>query len=194
MNICVFGSSSEIIDKKYLDSAFELARAIAKRGDTLVFGGGKYGVMGAAARGALAENGKIIGVTPTFFNELNVIFDKCTELIYTETMRERKGIMEDKSDAFIICPGGIGTFEEFFEVLTLKQLRRHEKQIIVYNMYGYYDSMLSMMDHAEQTDFIADDCSKLFSVANSEEEVFEQLENYEPFSYNKYQNIIDAEK
>ena len=80
--------------------------------------------MGAAARGASAGNGEIVGVAPTFFNVDGIIYDKCTELIRTETMRERKQIMEDRSDAFIMVPGGIGTFEEFFEVLTLKQLGR----------------------------------------------------------------------
>lgn len=186
MNICVFGSSSEIIDKRYLTSAENLGKRIAQNGDTLVFGAGKYGVMGAAARGAAAEGGNIIGVTPRFFDEMDVIYEVCTELIYTETMRERKAIMEDKSDVFIICAGGIGTFEEFFEVLTLKQLHRHCKQIIVYNVDGYYDYMLGMMQNAVDKRFMSDECNKLYTVADTEEDVFEQIKNYVPYSYDKY--------
>lgn len=186
MNICVFGSSSEIIDKGYLASAESLGKRIAQNGDTMIFGAGKYGVMGAAARGVTAEGGKIIGVTPRFFDEFDVIYEECTELIYTETMRERKAIMEDKSDVFIICAGGIGTFEEFFEVLTLKQLHRHCKQIIIYNVDGYYDDMLAMMQNAVNEKFMSGECNKLYTVADTEEEVFEQIKNYVPYAYEKY--------
>jgi uncharacterized protein (TIGR00730 family) len=145
MNICVFGSSSEQIDKIYLESAEHLGKKIAEKGYNLVFGAGKYGVMGASARGAYSAGGYTIGVTPDFFIDVGVVFDKCSELIVTDTMRERKGIMEDKADAFVICAGGMGTFEEFFEVLTLKQLNRHTKPIIIYNVKGYYNSMLAML-------------------------------------------------
>lgn len=192
MNICVFGASSEQIDKKFLETAEHLGKSIAKRGDTLIFGAGKYGVMGASVRGAASENGRVIGVTPDFFLDMDVIFDKCTELIVTDTMRERKGIMEDKADAFIICAGGMGTFEEFFEVLTLKQLHRHAKPIIIYNVKGYYNSMIEMMQNAVDNGFMTDDCNRLYTVADTEEQVFEQLENYKPYSYNKY-NFLSKE-
>ena len=96
MNICVFGSSSEQIDKIYLESAEHLGKKIAEKGYNLVFGAGKYGVMGASARGAYSAGGYTIGVTPDFFIDVGVVFDKCSELIVTDTMRERKGIMEDK--------------------------------------------------------------------------------------------------
>lgn len=186
MNICVFGSSSDRIDKEYLNTAEHLGKTLAQKGHNVVFGAGEYGVMGAVARGVTSENGKLIGVSPKFFLEMDVIYGKCTELIYTETMHERKGIMEDKSDAFIICAGGMGTFEEFFEVLTLKQLRRHSKPIIVYNVKGYYNPMIAMMNNAVEEKFMTDDCNRLYTVANTEEEVFAQLENYVSYSYNKY--------
>lgn len=186
MNICVFGSSSDRIDKEYLNTGEHLGKTLAQKGHNVVFGAGEYGVMGAVARGVTSENGKLIGVSPKFFLEMDVIYGKCTELIYTETMHERKGIMEDKSDAFIICAGGMGTFEEFFEVLTLKQLRRHSKPIIVYNVKGYYNPMIAMMNNAVEEKFMTDDCNRLYTVANTEEEVFAQLENYVSYSYNKY--------
>lgn len=192
MKICVFGSSSEIIDKEYLSSAESLGKAIAKKGYGVIFGAGKYGVMGATARGVASENGKLIGVSPRFFIEYNVLYDNCTELVFTDTMRERKAYMEDNSDAFVICAGGMGTFEEFFEVLTLKQLHQHAKPIIIYNVKGYYDSMIAMLDNAIAQQFMTEDSKKLYSVAATEEEVFEQIENYIPNMYNKY-NFIDGD-
>lgn len=193
MNICVFGSSSEKIDKTYLSTAEHLGSELVKRGHSVIFGAGKYGVMGAVARGVTAEGGTLIGVSPDFFREQHVIYGKCTELVYTETMRERKGIMEDRADAFIICAGGIGTFEEFFEVLTLRQLRRHEKPIIIYNVNGYYNSLIQMMQGAIDEGFMSDECNRLYTVAAAEDEVFEQLKNFVPFSYNKY-NFLDWSK
>ena len=172
MNICVFGSSSEQIDKIYLESAEHLGKKIAEKGHSLVFGAGKYGVMGASARGAYSAGGYTIGVTPDFFIDVGVVFDKCSELIVTDTMRERKGIMEDKADAFVICAGGMGTLEEFFEVLTLKQLNRHTKPIIIYNVKGYYNSMLAMLDNAVSEKFMTNACNRLYTIADTEEEVF----------------------
>jgi len=186
-NICVFGSSSESIDREFLDSAESLGRALARKGYAMIFGAGKYGVMGASARGVKAENGELIGVSPDFFIDLNVLDDDCTELIITKTMRERKAIMEDRADAFVVCAGGIGTFEEFFEVITLKQLQVHDKPIIIYNFRGYYDSMLELMRMSVDERFMRKDVNKLYTVANTEEEVFEQLESYVPFTYKKYE-------
>jgi hypothetical protein len=193
MNICVFGASSENIDKAYLTSAQHLGSTLAQRGDAVIFGAGKYGVMGAVARGVASEGGRLIGVVPSFFLESNVIFEQSSETVLTETMRERKAIMEDRADAFVICAGGIGTFEEFFEVITLKQLGRHAKPIIIYNVNGYYDSMLAMLQNAVDEGFMTDDSHKLYTVAQTEEEIFAQLEDYKPYQYNKY-NFLDEEE
>ncbi len=185
-NICVFGSSSEKIDKAYLDAATHLGSSLAKRGCTVVFGAGKYGVMGAVARGVIAENGALVGVSPEFFLNTGVLLMNYGELITMPTMRERKAVMEDKADAFIICPGGIGTYEEFFEVITLKQLGRHQKPIIIYNLNGYYDPMISMMETGVEQSFMSDAVHRLYSIAATEQQVFEQLDNYVAFGYNKY--------
>jgi uncharacterized protein (TIGR00730 family) len=141
--------------------------------------------MGAVSRGMIAAGGKPVGVSPQFFVDLDVLRDDC-EIVFTESMRERKAYMEDNSDAFIICPGGIGTFEEFFEVLTLKQLGRHTKPIIIYNYKGYYDELLAMMKASVEKNFMSDEVNKIYTVANTEEEVIEQLDNYKAFMYNKY--------
>lgn len=193
MKICVFGASSEQIEKIYIDTAESLGRAIANRGDAVIYGAGKYGVMGATARGVTSEKGELIGVAPEFFKKDNVLYDKCTELVFTETMRERKGVMEDRADAFVICAGGIGTFEEFFEVLTLKQLSQHRKPIVMYNVNGYYDSLINMMKKSVSEGFMSDDCLKLFTVANTEQEVFEQIDNYKEYTYDKYGFLRDGD-
>ncbi|MBQ7504468.1 MAG: TIGR00730 family Rossman fold protein [Ruminococcus sp.] len=186
MKICVFCASSETIDKAYLQTGERFGETLAGKDHTLVFGAGKYGIMGAVARGVRSKGGKAIGVIPTFFEEVDVTFTDC-ELIYTESMRERKFIMEEKSDAFVILPGGIGTFEEFFEVLTLKQLRRHSKPIIIFNENGYYDPLINLMESAISQKFMADKFRALYFVADSADTVFDYLENYKPYSYDKYE-------
>ena len=162
MNLCVYGASSDKIDKVYIKTVEKMGLEMAKRGHGLVFGGGAEGLMGAAARGMSAGGGKIIGVAPSFFEVDGVLYDRCTEFIYTETMRERKQTMEDKSDAFIMTPGGIGTFEEFFEILTLKQLCRHQKAIAVLNINGYFDDIAQLMDTAEKGGFLKNETLKLY--------------------------------
>ena len=136
MKICIFGAASAHIDDIYIKKVEELGELLAKRGHSLVFGAGATGLMGAAARGFKRGGGFIHGVIPKFFREESVelIYEDCDKITYTETMSERKKTMEDECDAFIVTPGGIGTFEEFFEVLTLKQLGRHQKAIVIYDI------------------------------------------------------------
>lgn len=122
MNICLYGASSPEIDPVYLDAAYAFGRLLAQHGHTLVYGGGAQGVMGAAARGAYEAGGKITGIAPTFLQVDGILFDHCTEFLLTDTMAERKTAMIAHADAFVMAPGGFGTLEEFFEVLTLKQL------------------------------------------------------------------------
>lgn len=179
MNICVFGAASEKIDKAYMDSAFKAGEMIALRGHGLVYGAGGTGMMGAAARGAKKHGGSIYGVIPTFFKEIGaeIIFSDCTEIKYTDTMRERKAEMEDKADAFLVLPGGIGTFEEFFEILTLKQLGRHEKPIAVFNVMGYYDSLCDMMDSSVIKKFVPEYTKDIYKVSDDLSELFAYMEN-----------------
>lgn len=180
MNICVFGASNDAIDKIYFETAEELCEKMAKRGHTLVFGGGNHGVMGASARGAKKGGGKIIGVVPSFFEVDGTIYPECDECVYTETMRERKGIMEDKADAFVIAPGGIGTYEEFFEVFTLKQLARHNKPIVIFNINGYYNSIIEALETAEKENFIRPLTLSLYEVFDDADKVLDYIENYVP--------------
>ena len=183
MNICVYGSSSDAIDKTFIQEGERLGEEIVKRGHTLVFGAGAAGLMGAAARGAFRQGGKIIGVAPKFFNVDGVLFENCDELIRPDTMRERKQILEDSSDAFIMTPGGIGTYEEFFEVLTLKQLDRHNKPIVILNTNSYYDAMHKLMETTAEGGFMRDFTLKLYEMFDTVEEVLDYIENYKPFEY-----------
>jgi len=175
MNICVYGASSNVIDEKYIKAGEELGLLMARAGHTLVFGGGASGLMGAVARGMKAGGGRVIGVAPSFFNVDGILFEGCDEFIYTETMRERKERMEKLSDAFIMTAGGIGTFEEFFEILTLRQLGRHKKPIAILNTDGYFDSLCSLIDHAIEERFMTEANRRIFSVFGSAEETLKYL-------------------
>lgn len=178
MNICVFGASSDIIEKKYIDAAYNLGAEMAKQNLGLVFGGGSSGVMGASARGAYDNNGYILGVAPHFMKQYNVFFKNCTEFKHTETMAERKTFMEDNADAFIIAPGGIGTFEEFFEVYTLKQLGRHKKAIVIFNAYGFYDDMVNMLNKTVEENFLKKESLDLIKVFSEIEPMLDYIKNY----------------
>lgn len=178
MRICVFGAASPTIDEEYKRIVEEMGEEMATRGHSLVFGGGGNGLMGAAANGVRRGGGYILGVIPKFFDDEDVeeVCDFCNELIEPDTMRQRKQIMEDNADAFIIVPGGIGTFEEFFEILTLKQLCRHNKPIAIYNVMGYYNELAYAMEKAIEKNFIKDNCRELYYMTENLEALFRYIE------------------
>lgn len=178
MTICVYGAASPTIDNSYLERGEALGRTLARRGHSLVFGGGAHGLMGAAARGVREAGGYIVGVVPRFFKEdaAETLCCFCDEYIETDTMRERKRIMEHRADAFIITPGGIGTFEEFFEILTLRQLCRHHKPIAVFNVNGYYDTVIRALVEAVEKGFLKASCLDLFAVTDDPDALLSYLE------------------
>ena len=178
MKICVFGASSRELAQGYYDAAYELGAQLARRGHELVFGGGTSGLMGAAARGVVSEGGRLTGVAPRFFDEPGILFEGCTDFVFTETMSERKKAMEDMSDAFVTLPGGIGTFEEFFEALTLKQLGRHAKAMAVINTNGYYDSMEAMLRRAVEERFFSEEGHALYAMFTSVKDAADYVESY----------------
>ena len=181
MNICVYGASSTTIDKSYILDGEKLGRTMGEHGFGLVFGGGANGLMGAVARG-VHKIGKteIIGIAPEFFNVDGILYEECTQFIYPENMRERKKIMEEMSEAFIVTPGGIGTFDEFFEILTLKQLGRHNKPIAILNTNGYYDNLQSFIQNGINENFLTDECHKMFFISDNCEKILNYIENYRP--------------
>lgn len=153
MNICVFGAARDEIGENFMALGTALGRELALRGHTLVFGAGGHGMMGAAARGAYEMGGKIIGVVPYFFNTPGILFEHCTELIRMETMAERKTIMEERSDAFIALPGGIGTMEEIFEVITLSSLGRMQKKSAFLDAESYWEPAVELLRGAVEKGF-----------------------------------------
>ncbi len=183
MNICVYGASSDAIDKRYIEAGELLGEEMAKRGHSLVYGGGAHGLMGAVARGMTRGGGKIVGIAPSFFEVDGVLYEKCTEFICTETMRERKQIMEESADAFIMTPGGIGTYEEFFEILTLKQLDRHPKAIAILNTLGYFDPLEELLKRTSDLHFMRPASLELYESFSEPAALLDYLEGYTAKSF-----------
>lgn len=145
-SVAVFCASAVGTRPEYASAADELGRILAQRGIELIYGGGKTGLMGAVADGALAAGGRVIGVIPHVLVDLEVAHDGVTELHVTSTMHTRKALMAEKADAFIILPGGYGTLEEMYEVLAWQTLKIHSKPVVLLNVAGFYDAMLTFLD------------------------------------------------
>lgn len=175
MKICIYAAASDKIEGKYIQSVELLGEKLAKEGHSLIYGAGGTGLMGAAARGFRKGNGEVIGVAPKFMHEIEPLFKDCTQFIETEDMADRKEIMENGCDAFVIVPGGIGTFDEFFQTLTLKELGQHNKPIVVFNFDNYYTKLLSYMDDCIVKGFIKPRVRALFAVAASHNDVLKAL-------------------
>lgn len=180
MRICIFGASGRELDARYYTEAEAVGRLIGENGDSIVFGGGAEGLMGACARGVSAAGGDIVGIAPRFFDEPGILYDKCSRMIFTETMRERKQRMQEESDACIVLPGGIGTLEEFFEILTLKQLGRDDRAIVLLNTLGAFDTLLRMLEELAERRFMSKNCLELYFVAGTPEQAMDYLAGYVP--------------
>lgn len=175
MNICLYGASSTEIAQSYVTATEKLGELLARHGHSLVYGAGGAGLMGAAARGMKRGGGRVVGVVPSFLKVDGVLFDECDEMILTDTMRERKQIMEERADAFVVTPGGIGTYEEFFEIYTLKQLGRLHKPIVIFNIDGYFNDMLAMLRRTVDERFMREASLGLIAVADTPEAVLDRL-------------------
>jgi len=194
MNICVYGASSDRLDGIYFQQAEKLGQLMAEAGCTLVFGGGKTGLMGACARGVRAAGGRIIGISPSFFDEPGILDKACDEFYFTDTMRERKQLMEEKSDAFIALPGGIGSYEEFFEILTLKQLGRHAKPIALLSTADYYAPFYAMLEHTAKLNFMSESCLDIFRLCKSPQEALEHVLNDKSEARNEQYGLLNYNK
>ena len=178
--ICVYCSSSEALDPSYYQAAQELGMLMARQNFALVYGGGRIGLMGALARAVHQHGGKIIGVIPKSLKEKELAYEACDELIVTKDLRDRKAIMETRADAFVALPGGFGTLEEIFEILTLKQLQFHLKPIVLVNTNGFYDRFSRLCEHIYQERFAKPDSRLLYHIAANAANVFSHLETYQP--------------
>lgn len=147
LSVCLFCGSSDAAHADYLQSASDFGAAVAKQGWRLVYGGGGVGLMGASARAAHAEGGKVVGIMPAFLRSRERLFDD-VETIVVDTMHERKILMYDESDAFVVAPGGVGTLEEVVELLSWKRLDLHGKPIIFLNINGFWETFFALMKHS----------------------------------------------
>jgi len=178
-SIAVYCSSSDIIHQEYFNAAKQLGESMADNNLQLVYGGGIVGLMGAVARSVKQNGGKTLGVIPKALNIDKVVNDIDDELIVTDGMRERKAIMDERADAFVGLPGGFGTFEEMFEVLTLKQLGYHDKAIVFLNIKGYYNKLLEMFEHIYAEKFAKEQYRVLYHVSDTVDDVISYLADYE---------------
>jgi uncharacterized protein (TIGR00730 family) len=174
--LCVYCSSSDRLDPKYVAAAEELGRELVGRGWGLVYGGGKTGLMGAVARAAKGAGGRVVGVIPEFMKARELAFDAADELVTVVTMRERKLLMETRADAFVTLPGGFGTLEEIMEILTLRQLDVVKKPCVIFNQDGFYDDLIKLFEKMLAERFFKPSNMDLFRVANSVPDIFTQIE------------------
>jgi uncharacterized protein (TIGR00730 family) len=177
--ICVYCGSSEKMDDGYLQAARQMGEAIALRGLTMSYGAGCTGMMGAVADGALEAGGEVIGVIPTMFCTPALMHNGLSHLIIVDNMHTRKQRLVDISDAFIALPGGYGTFEELFEVLTWAQIGLHNKPVGILNIRGYFDPLLSVIERARVEGFIYAEHRALFVCADEPDVLLDQLEQYQ---------------
>lgn len=173
ISICVYCGSSGNVSEAYYAVARELGGSIARAGFRLVYGGAHVGLMGAVADAALAAGGEVTGVIPRALVRPEVAHGGLTELREVESMHDRKALMAELSDAFIALPGGFGTFEELFEIITWKLLGFHAKPIVLLNAGGYYDELLSFLEHASREEFIRPAHRGLFLPAATVEEALQ---------------------
>lgn len=177
--VCVFCGSSSGDDPAFVAAARDLGILLARRGIGVVFGGGKVGLMGALADATLAAGGEVMGVIPEKLKAREVAHDGLTELFVVESMHARKAMMAHLSDAFVVLPGGFGTLEETFEVVTWTQLRYHAKPVGLLNVAGYWDPLLAFVDHAVGAGFIHEDHRKILRSASEAEVLLATLEQAE---------------
>lgn len=177
-SLCVYCSSSDRLEQKYFAAAAAVGMEMARRQWTLVYGGGKTGLMGAVARGVKSNGGRVVGVIPEFMKIRELEFTEADELISVLTMRERKMLMETRADAFLALPGGWGTLEELMEILTLAHLEVLRKPVVIFNQDGYYDDLLKFCQKVVAEKFMHATIHGKYSVARSVDEVFPLIENW----------------
>jgi hypothetical protein len=179
-SVCVFSSSSDAVAPHYLEAASALGSLMAKAGLTLVYGGGKVGLMGAMARSVHAHGGKVIGVIPHYLRRREVAYEEADELIVTQCLRERKAIMEQRADAFVALPGGFGTLEEILEILTLKQLETHGKPVVFLNTNTFFEPLLAMFERLYHERFTKRDYRGHYHIADTPSAVLAHFDGYQP--------------
>lgn len=178
--ICVFCGSSIGTRPEYAAAATAIGVGIARRGHELVYGGGNTGLMGTVANAALNAGGKVIGVIPTVMVEKELAHEGLTQLHVVNTMHERKAMMAVFADAFVILPGGFGTMDEFYEIVTWAQLGFHRKPVAILNVCGFYDPMLTFIDHLVDEGFVKQSHREVIVIGDDPEALLSLIETYQP--------------
>lgn len=179
-SVTVYCSSSSALPLPYYDDGAAAGRALAENGWALVYGGNAVGLMKTVADAARAGGGRVIGVTPQLLVDKGIHDTAADELVVTQTMRERKALMEARGDAFLTLPGGLGTFEEIFEIIVGKQLGYHNKPIALLNTSGYFNPLLEMIEHGIEHRFIKPGVRELYFVAKTVEAAVAHFRSYVP--------------
>ena len=182
-SVTVFCGSSDVVEEKYFAAARELGEKLVRRGWRLVYGGGSVGLMGALATAVRAHGGHVTGVIPKTLLDLGVGDRSVSELIVTDGLRDRKAIMDERGDAFVALPGGLGTLEEVLEALTLKQLGYHRKPVAVLDLDGYFDPLWGQIQRGIDTGFIKPEFLDLLYPAPDVDALLRYLESYAPHAY-----------
>ena len=186
--VVVFCGSSEGTDAAFIEDAYTLGKILAEQKIDLIYGGARIGVMGKVAQGTLENNGKVIGVIPEFLKRKEVVHERLSELIVTQNMHERKLKMHELSEGILMLPGGFGTLEEFFEMLTWSQLGLHPYPIAILNTNGFYDELLQMLSKMVDRDFVRKENYQAILVDKSIPKLLEKMKNYVPLPVPKWIN------
>jgi uncharacterized protein (TIGR00730 family) len=185
-SVAVYCGSSSGNQDIYTQQAQEMGRELVRRGLTLVYGGGCVGLMGTIADAVLAEGGKVVGVIPQFLADKEVAHRGCTELHIVDTMHQRKLLMADLADGFVAMPGGFGTLEELFEVLTWGQLGLHGKSVGLLNTQGFYDTLLALLDHMSAEAFLRQENRSQVLQNASPAALLDAMQAYQPMQLEKW--------
>ena len=178
--ICVFSSSSDAIDREFFSHALEVGMEIALRSGTLVYGGANVGLMGAVAKATQKHGGQVVGIIPEFMRAKGIANPSADELIVTKDMRERKALMEARSDAFLALPGGFGTLEEMIEIITLKQLKQHAKPVVFLDINNFYRPLQRLFEHMIEHHFAKEAMRQIYHFAPDVPSAFSYLDTYKP--------------
>ncbi|RXM50259.1 MULTISPECIES: TIGR00730 family Rossman fold protein [unclassified Chryseobacterium] len=185
-SITVFCGSSFGTDKIYEEQAFLLGQTLAKQDIQLIYGGSETGLMGTIANGALSENGKVTGVLPHFLQTKEIAHKNLTELVIVETMHERKTKMSDLCDGVIVLPGGYGTLEEFFEMITWAQLGLHKKPIGILNIDGFYNDLINLVENMVNKGFLKAVNRDMLLISDNINDLLEKMRNYQAPTVGKW--------
>jgi len=179
-SVCVFCGSAVGTDPAFAAAAHHTGTELARRGLTLVYGGGRVGLMGAVATAALGAGGTVVGVIPRALSAKEIAFDEATELIVVESMHARKALMADRADAFVALPGGFGTLDELFEILTWAQLRIHAKPVGLLNVAGFFTPLLAWLDQVVSAGLLKPKHRELLTVVDTVPELLDRLAAFTP--------------